>query len=204
MATRTQTEFEASMDYELDGDPNTSHDSWDDLPASLIGRRLSANQGTVDYDYGESAVKFQRSGDIDDDNDVVGWNNQKPHAICADCIFKFHIHWEQNFDGPMSPTFTYQYRIQGNGDVKTTAWTDVAVTSSTGNEAFTRPSSGIINQITRLGDIDTSSVGLSSTVQFRLTRSDATTGTGTNDILATFVDSHINRDQRGSRQEYVK
>ena len=200
----TKTEVDDAVDQEVNGTPVESHDSWDDLPASLIGKRLSSNTGTVDYDYGESAVKFQRGGDVSSDNDVVGWNNQKPHAICADCIFKFHIHWEQNFDGPMSPTFSYQYRIQGNGDAKTTTWTTVNVTSAEANEAFDRPTSGIINQITKLGDIDTSSVGLSSTVQFRLTRSDSTTGTSTNDLLATFVDSHINRDQRGSRQEYVK
>ena len=195
-------QVDTALEQEIEGDPVTTHDAWDDLAAQLLGKRLSSSVGTADYDYGENAVKFGQGGDITDDKDVVGWNNQKPHGVCADCVFKLHIHWEQDFDGVLSPTWTYQYRVQDNGGMKTTAWTTVSVTSAAGNEVFDRPTATgeVVNQITMLGDIDTSASPLSSTVQFRLTRSDSTTG----DVLATFVDSHVNYDQRGSRQEYVK
>jgi hypothetical protein len=198
----TNAEANTAIDQAVTGLPVESHDAWDDLAASLIGKRLSSAAGTVDYDYSESAVKFQVGGTVTNANDVVGWNNQKPHGVCEDCVFKLHIHWEQDFDGVLSPTWTYQYRVQDNGGMKTTAWTTVSVTSAAGNEVFDRPTATgeVVNQITMLGDIDTSASPLSSTVQFRLTRSDSTTG----DVLATFVDSHVNYDQRGSRQEYVK
>ena len=53
----------------------------------------------------------------------------------------------------------------------------------------------------KLVDVDWSATGISATVQFRLTRSDAVAGV----VLVTFVDGHVERDQeRGSRLEYVK
>ena len=198
--TISQEQFETGIEQEYDGIPVTSHDAWDDLSAQLLGKRLSSSVGTAEYKYADNAIEFGPNGGITDDKDVVGWNNQKPHGVCEDCVFKLHIHWEQVFGGVMSPTWSYQYRIQDNGGEKTTAWTTVNVTSAEANEVFDRPTSGTLNQITILGDIDTSAASISSTVQLRLTRSDGTEG----DVLATFVDSHVNYDQRGSRQEYVK
>ena len=43
-------------------------------------------------------------------------------------------------------------------------------------------------------------IGYLSTVQFRLARTDSTSG----DILAVFVDAHVERDTVGSRTEFVK
>lgn len=198
----TKTQVDTTVDQEYNGTPVTSHDAWDDLAASLIGRRLTSVAGTIDYDFDENAIAMAQNGDIANANDRVIWNNQKPHGVCDDCVFHSHIHWEQAFDGVMSPEFTLEYRIQNNGGIKTTAWTQVVVTSAPANEAFDRPAGTgeIVNQITELALVDTSTAPLSSTVQFRLTRSDSVGGS----VLATFVDSHVNYDQRGSRQEYVK
>ena len=60
--------------------------------------------------------------------------------------------------------------------------------------------SGTLDQITRITGIDMTGSGISATVQFRLARTDSTSG----DILAVFVDAHVERDTVGSRTEFVK
>ena len=155
---KTTAEVQQALDEQLDGDP-ASTVGWDDIAVSLIGRRLNSVIGTVDYNYTENSLTFSPSGGITDTNDTVVFNVQKPHRMQESGSFKFHVHWEQDFDGVMSPTFTYRYRIQANGELKTTSWTTVNVTSATDNEAFDRPTGTgeVVNQITKLGDIDLSS-----------------------------------------------
>ena len=199
---KTGDQVQAVLDQQYDGDQAVNI-GWDDITTSLIGRRLNSIAGSVNYNYAENSVTFSQNGDITNTNDTIVFNVQKPHAMLDTGSFRFHVHWWQDFDGIMNPTFTYRYRIQSNGSLKTTSWTTVNVTSSVSNEAFNRPTGAgeIINQLTRLGDIDLSTSGLSATVQFQFTRSDA--GGGTIDI--TFLDSHYPTDQeRGSRQEYIK
>jgi len=179
----------------LDNQPKENV-AWDDLANSLIGRRLYSNSGSVDYDYSENAIVFSQNGDITDDNDCVIWNLQKPHAMSDNDTMNMHIHWEQTDN--TTREFTLRYRIQSNGEAKTTAWTEVIVDTNT-NNAFTY-SSGTLNQITNLVHIDLSNATISATVQFRMTRSDSAGGI----INTTFVDAHIPYDQLGSRQEYVK
>ena len=127
----------------------------------------------------------------------MNWNVQKPHGAKDDSVFKLHMHWEQT--DATTREFKLRYRIQENNSAKTTAWTEVTIDTNT-NNVFSY-TSGTLNQITRLADIDWSNVSLSSTVQFRMTRSDATAGV----VDVTFVDGHVEYDQaRGSAQEYVK
>ena len=169
---------------------------WEDIAGSLIGRRLFSAVGSVDYNYTENSISFSPNGDIADNNDVVVWNYQKPHGAKENSEMRLHIHWEQ-----MDATdreFTLRYRIQSNGQAKEAAWTEVVV-STNANNKYTY-TSGTLNQITELAQIDLSGVGLSAVVQFRLTRSDAVSGA----IDATFVDAHVEYDMRGSREEYVK
>lgn len=185
-----------AINEQYDGDPAINV-GWDDLSTSLIGRRLFSNQGTVDYNYDENSIEFSPNGDINDNNDCVIWNLQKPHGAKADSTLNMHFHYEQTDN--VDRTFNLRYRIQENGSLKTTAWQDVIVSTNI-NNVFPY-TSGTLNQICRLADINWANVEISSTIQLRMTRTDAVAGT----INVTFVDGHVAYDQdRGSRQEYIK
>jgi len=169
---------------------------WDDVVNSLVGRRLYSNTGRIDYDYEENAIKMQNNGDINNRNDRVIFDLQYPHSAVENGRMNLHVHWFQVNSNKIE--FTVQYRIQKNGHPKTTAWTEV-VSNSDDNSVFPYVS-GTFNQITELASVDMTGAGISATVQFRFTRSDSTSG----DILATFVDAHVERDMIGSREQYVK
>lgn len=193
---KTGSQIDEVLLQQYDGDQAVNA-GWDDLANSLIGRRLYSNAGSVDYDYDNNAIAFSPSGDITDINDCVIWNVQKPHSVKDNSTLNMHFHYEQ--EDAVDREFTLRYRIQDNGRAKTTAWTDVVVSTNT-NNVFTY-TSGILNQICKLVDIDWSSVNISSTVQLRMTRTDSESGV----VLVTFTDGHVARDQeRGSREEYVK
>ena len=193
---KTGPQVQEVLDEQYDGDQAVNV-GWDDLATSLIGRRLTSTVGTVDYDWNENAIAFSPNGDITNNNDCVVWNLQKPHGVKTDSTLNMHFHWEQ--PDTTDREFTLRYRIQDNSAAKTTAWTEVVVSTNT-NNVFTY-TSGTLNQICRLVSIDWSSVNISSTVQLRMTRTDSEAGA----VLVTFVDGHVARDQeRGSRQEYVK
>ena len=196
---KSAAEINRDMLEGLDNQPKLNV-AWDDLVGSLIARRLESTAGKLQYDYDENAIEMQRGGDISNNTDRLIFNFQKPHAMSDDApdnTMNLHIHWEQTDSNDKE--FTVQYRIQDNGQLKTTTWTEVIVTANTTTNVFTY-TSGTLNQITPLAQIDLSSHGISATVQFRLARTDSETG----DILATFVDAHIPYNQLGSRQEFVK
>jgi len=185
-------QVEADGTWVNKGDSTT----WDDLVTSLIGLRLSSVAGKVNYNYDENAVVFQPGGSIANAVDRVIFSMQYPHASVVDGELRLHMHMEQ--PDATARQFTTQYRIQNNGSAKTTSWTTV-IRNTTDNVAFTYVS-GTLNQIIKLAEVDMTGMGISSTIQFRLARTDSETG----DILGTFVDSHVERDTHGSRQEYVK
>lgn len=186
------------IEIEQDGTLVCKGDStlWDDLVSSLIARRLESTVGTLQYNYDENSITMSPNGSISNSADRLIVNFQKPHGAKTDSLFHLHIHWEQVSTNDVQ--FTIQYRIQSNGESKTTAWTEVVTNSSAGNK-FTY-TSGTLNQITEISEIDWSGATISSTLQVRLVRTDSTTG----DIEATFVDGHVERDGFGSRQEYIK
>ena len=187
-------QVEADGTWVNKGDSTT----WDDLVGSLVASKLESVAGKIQYDYAENAITMNPGGSISVANDRLIFNYQYPHACVVDGEMRLHMHWEQPDDTVRQ--FTVAYRIQDNGAAKTTSWTTVVVDTDDENaNAFTYVS-GTLNQITRLATIDMTGAGISSTVQFRLARTDSETG----DILATFVDAHVERDTHGSRQEYVK
>ncbi len=170
---------------------------WDDITGSLVARRLESTLGRLQYNLAENTITMQDDGSITKTADRLIFNFQKPHAAKADSEMRLHIHWEQTNSDKVE--FVTQYRIQNNGAAKTTAWTTVN-RDSDANSVFTY-TSGTLNQITRLAEIDLSSAAISSTVQFRLARVD---DNGFDDIEASFVDAHLEFDMLGSRSEYSK
>jgi len=187
------------FEIEPDGTPVQHGDAtvWDDITGSLVARRLESVLGRLQYDYTENAIIMQDNGSIGATADRLIFNFQKPHGAKVASEFRLHVHWEQTFAGQVD--FTLQYRIQKNGQAKTTAWTTVNRNSV--NDSIFPYVSGTLNQITRLAEIDLTSSGISATIEFRLARTD---NTGLGDILATFADGHIEFDMNGSRQEYAK
>lgn len=169
---------------------------WDDVVNSLVGKRLFSTVGKVDYDYDENAISMQPGGSITSQNDRLIWNLQYPHAAITNGVMNLHMHWEQVSSDQID--FVIQYRIQNNGQAKISAWTTVN-SNSVDNSVFPYVS-GTLVQITELASVDMTGASISATVQFRLARVDSTT----DDILATFVDAHVELDMDGSRQEYVK
>ena len=170
---------------------------WDDVVNSLIGKRLYDNAGKVDYNYTENAIKFQPGGVMATTKDRVIFNLQYPHGAKANGSMRLHIHWEQNSTDKI--IFTVQYRIQSNGAVKETSWTEVSANSDD-NNVFTYPGSGDFVNIMELANIDMTGAGISATVQFRIARTDSTAS----NVLVTFADAHVEYDMNGSHEEYVK
>lgn len=169
---------------------------WDDVVGSLIANRLSSIAGSLNYNYEENAITMQSGGLISNDSDRLMFSFQYPHAAIEDGEMRLHIHFEQVNSNIIE--FTTQYRVQSNGAAKQTAWTTVNAASNVNNK-FTYVS-GTLNQIVELATVSLLNAGLSATVQFRVARTDSTTG----DIEATFVDAHVKRDSVGSKEEYVK
>jgi len=173
---------------------------WDDIVGSLIGKRLSSVVGKVEYNYAENAITFKSGGSISTANDIVNFNLQYPHAAKVTGSMNLHIHWEQSDTYLNMPIqFTVKYRVQSNGAAKTTSWTTVVVEANPTNNAMTYVS-GTFNQITKLINVDMTGMGISSTAQFQLARTDSETG----DIIGTFVDAHVEMDTDGSRSEFSK
>ena len=184
---------------EIDGTVQAKGEAtcWDDLVGSLIASRLESTAGALQYNYDENSITMNSNGSISNRSDRLIFNFQVPHAFVAGSEMKLHIHWEQPDSDPRE--FTVQYRLQDNGQAKTTAWTTVVVSSNGVNCVFPYVS-GTLNQITRLASIDLTGHNISTTVQFRLARTDSVSG----DIEAVFIDAHVNRDMMGSRGEFVK
>jgi len=170
---------------------------WDDLREPLNGENLFTNPGKADYDWAELAVTFDPSGNIATDGDIVTQTYQLPHACKVGSTLKLHIHWWQT--DATTRQFTWQYRLQNQRAAKTTAWSaSINVDTNTNNaEPYV---SGTLNQITKLGDIDTTGLSLSSMVQIKLTRTDAVAGK----LSATYLDLHYEIDSLGSNAEYTK
>ena len=152
------------LKIEADGTIKREGDAtvWDDLVTSLIGSRLYSTAGKVNYNYAENAVEFQPGGSISTEADVINFNYQHPHAAIVDGSLKLHIHWEQ--PNSTDREFTVRYRIQKNGQAKTTTWTTVVVAANATNNVFTYVS-GTLNQITPLATIDMTDAAFDKYVQ---------------------------------------
>ena len=199
---RTSTAINEAMDKTIDNDPAVLVWGWDDLVGSITGIQLEETKGKVDMDWDENAFIFQRNGDTGAKKDRIQFNLQKLHSIRVDGEMRLHIHWEQTTTDAIE--WAVQYRIQNNGEDKETSWGSIytaysGATADTSNNAFDY-TGGTMNQITSICVVPLADASISSTIQFRLARTDS------NDynVLATFVDAHVQYDQIGSRSEFVK
>ena len=171
---------------------------FDDILGAVTGVKLNDTRGTVGFDYDEGSLVFEPNGNINTNNDCVWFNFQKEHKVKEDSVLRMHIHYTQN--DTVERTFLLKYRVQPNGGAKNNIWSATTAVTNEAHNVFPY-TSGSVNQITQFAvDIDWSQVGISSTVQFRMTRIDANAG----DVEVTFIDGHKEVDSDGSRLEYVK
>jgi len=174
---------------------------WDDLRGSLIARRLEATNGRLQYNWNQNAIIMQNNGDPTKNADRLMFNFQHPHGAKqavyggVDSEQHLHMHYEQTSTNILE--FQVDYRVQRNGEAKTTSWTTLTFDSTDNVFPYV---SGTLNQIINLGVIPVPHPSLSATVQYRLTRIDGTAG----DINAIFVDAHIEYNMNGSRQQFIK
>lgn len=175
---------------------NGSATVWNDIATSLIGKALYSVVGTVNYNFAENGIDFSQNGSLADQNDTVVFSIQLPHGILFSTL-NFHIHWIQTDTTDFE--FDWQYRIQNHGEATTTGWTTTTGFNIRQNAAFTY-STGSLNQITSLENIDISGAGLSAVVEFQITRSDNNGGT----CLVKFLDSHYQLSLPGSRLEFTQ
>ena len=179
--------------------------AWKDMVGDLFGRRLLSTSGKVDYDYDENLIVFSDGGSITNKNDRVGGNLEINHEfkVGNGIVFKPHIHWFQEIaSGAIVTSFelTMRYRVQKNGDVKTTSWTDVTLTAGTDDIFdFTGEADGIYNQLTKFPDI-TTDCSVSDTIQFQIARTDNLGNT----MEVYFMDIHGEVDSFGSDEEIAK
>jgi hypothetical protein len=180
--------------------------AWKDMIADLFGKRLYATAGTVDYDYDENVIIFQANGDITSADDRVGGNQEINHEflIGTNITFRPHIHWWQQVTSGavVAYVFTLRWRLQRNGQAKATSWNTITCNVGAGGDDvydFTSEADGLYNQISRFDDI-TITCGLSDTIQFQMTRSDANAA----NVGVTFFDLHGQVDSNGSDSEISK
>ncbi len=187
-------------EYDVYGVPRYKGNAtlWVDMIADLFGKRLSSTAGKVDYDWDENAINFQSGGSISNIADRVQGNQEINHnfKVGTSITFKPHIHW---FQGALTKyVLTAKYRLQRNGQVKTTDWITIIMTANDSSDIWTY-SSGVLNQITRFPDI-TINCGISDTIQWQMARTDSLGG----DMLVYFFDLHGEIDSLGSEEEISK
>jgi hypothetical protein len=194
----TQFEYDGTMKFV--GDATT----WRDELGPLLASRLESPASDIVQNITEGSITFKSSARYP--TDYVVYNVQVNHDWLIDSDVEFHIHLWQTQSEPGN--FLLGYRWQANGQAKTTAWTEVALT----NQIFTY-SAGTLNQILDVASAITppASADLSDVVQFRLYRdytnaSGEFSGAETNgiDIDVMSSDMHRQSDTIGSRLEYTK
>jgi hypothetical protein len=171
---------------------------WDDIAGNLFGKSIYSPSGKIDYNWVENTITFQSAGSIKNLADRIQFNLQFPHATYfgPGSTVGLHIHWLQ--DSVVPRIFTIQYKIQRNGEAYETTWEEIIVDTNV-NPIYSY-TSGTINQISELVEIDLLGYRLSDILQIRMARTDSEVG----DCEVTFVDAHIMLDSDGSQDEYVK
>ena len=171
---------------------------WNDITGDLISKRLTSTSGKLDYNYDENTISMQRNGDPSNPADVLMVNIQIPHDAKPDTLVKLHMHWWQ--ESTLSLTMLVKYRIQNNGNEKSSTWNEVTVNFGDGTGDVFPYTSGTLNQITELVTVHTTGCNISDTIQFQLCRTDSSNIT----IETTYIDAHYEVDMLGSHTEFIK
>jgi len=172
--------------------------AWDDLRFPFTGSRIDVDGGRVDYNFSENTVDFESNATS---GDVVNIIVQMQHDWAQGTDVHPHLHWIQNQDA--DPAWRMDYRVYNNGG-QVPSWTTGVTPSEARQFTYT---SGSILQLTEFpvisGATELSGFGVSWFMDVKIYRvgaSDSYSG----DASAKEFDLHYIRDDRGSRQEYIK
>lgn len=171
---------------------------FEDLEGHIGTWSLDGAAGKADFDTTERLIVLEPSGSLSTEADVVYAKYQLRHRTKDSTNLALHLHWRQS---NATIEFQWKYRVVGNnGAASTTAWTTGGTIAATGaNNAFSY-TSGNLDQITKFGNIDTTGLAISSIIQVKFTRTDATAG----NIFIYDLDCHFESDRLGSSTEYTK
>ncbi len=170
--------------------------AWDDLLGAAIN--LQQSGPGVSTNLAESQVEFTTASNL---SDYLIDSQQISHSWNLQTVFP-HIHaWQTT---AASPNWLVQYRWQRMGELKVTAWTNLACN----DQVFTYPGSGTFHQLfnTAAGITPPDGAGISDCIQYRILRDNANTSgvfAGADPVNATAAvisfDTHIAKDTLGSR-----
>jgi hypothetical protein len=177
----------------LEGDAT----AWKDITGDVGSWSLDGNPGKADFDTTERLIVLEPSGSLATEADVVCVQFQLQHDMKVDTALKVHLHWQQP---NATIQFKWKYRILENGAAFSSSWSSDVTVNATGAANAFAYASGTLNQITILGDIATTDIGLSSIIQVKLARTDATAG----NVFIYDLDAHYEVDAFGSKEEYTK
>lgn len=172
--------------------------TWDDMVFPMSAYRLDSTAGKLQYNYTNNSITMQSGGTLGTAADTLIFTFQKLHKIKKSSHFKLHMHFEQ----PTGDKFEFdvQYRIEKNGNAKTSTWS-TPVTVDTKNDAVYTYTSGTLIQIINIIDVDMSTMSISDILEVQFARSDSFSGS---DIEAISIDAHVEMDSEGSEEEWVK
>lgn len=194
------SEFESDGTLVAYGNATT----WRDELGPLLASRLESPGSDIVQNLTEGTITFKDSVTYPDD--YVIYTLQVNHDWLVQSAVEFHVHWWQA--NAEAANWLIGYRWQVNGQVKTTDWTLVPLTS-----LIFSYTAGTLNQISDGASAITppANAQLSDIFQVRLYRdytnvSTLFAGAETSglDIEAMSADMHRRSDTIGSRTEYVK
>ena len=178
-----------------------------DMLGPLFGQRLDAAATRYSYNAFNGAIQFD--SDARYTEEVIIQHVQIQHWFKLTTNGKPHLHWKQQ--SADIPNWLMAWKLDRNGEAGAVETDYSNFTFGTlQSHAFTY-TSGVLNQISLFPDIDLSDANISDLLTIALWRDTANASTlfagadpSALDELAMDLDTHIEIDTPGSRQEYVK
>lgn len=177
--------------------PLTLNDmTWIDLVGDIAGAKLDSAAGKIDFDFNEGMLKFQDSADVNNNNDSLQLSFQVNHNIYrgAGAVAKPHLHIIQT--STITPKWKVEYKILNTGVIKP-VWSVLVADGGVEAMPYT---SGDLDQVIILPDIDISGVGLSARILLRVWHS----GTVSGSVLVSAIDCHVPVYKLGSKEPLVQ
>lgn len=196
------------FDVAVNGDitNNGTSTRWDDQRYPAIGQRLDTSSGRVDYNFQELTVDFADNARYPEE--PLCFSAQLSHSRKENSDWFPHIHWVQN--QAAMPNILIEYRAYNNGGIVPSSFVLVPIVPS--NSVFSHVS-GDLGQISiiSLPAGFGNGLGISCIFDLKLYRDSANAsglfaGADTYSGIFSFkeYDIHIEKDNGGSREEFIK
>lgn len=188
------------MDEGLDNQPK-QNTVYDDIPTSIINVKLPPSNAPAEIFWNHNiggGVTFPTLGfDI---GEYVYAVIQSPHAMKLETVLDQHIHYSVPSDGT-GDNFQFQVDVIAAGVNE--AWAVPAGSPFTAENTMNGNFTGN-HKLFDLADIPGVNTTVSTLYKLKLTRIAASANEYAGRVYIDFFDGHHQRDQNGSRQEYIK